>query len=211
VIYLYAVVERRAGPPAAAGLEDAPLEALRLDRLAVICSRHAEKVFAPQAEALWRHDRVVEEAMRGGPALPVRFGTTFDEERRALAALAAQAPRLARRLHEVRGCVELAVRVEPSSPWPTVAARTGIGYLGAKLERRRAARSLAEQALSPLDALAVASRRLAPSAAGLRASYLVPSARVERFADAVRGLCDRGLRVSCTGPWPPYSFVEDEV
>jgi hypothetical protein len=45
------------------------------------------------------------------------------------------------------------------------------------------------------------------------ASYLVPSDGVERFAEQVRVVADRHpeLWLSCTGPWPPYSFVELEV
>ena len=45
------------------------------------------------------------------------------------------------------------------------------------------------------------------------ASYLVPTDGVERFAEQVRTVADRHpeLWLSCTGPWPPYSFVELQV
>ena len=42
------------------------------------------------------------------------------------------------------------------------------------------------------------------------AAYLVTRGDVERFKDAVdeHAAGDRGLQLLCTGPWPPYSFVE---
>jgi hypothetical protein len=43
-----------------------------------------------------------------------------------------------------------------------------------------------------------------------RAAYLVERDAVESFAAAVARLqkANIGLSILCTGPWPPYSFVE---
>jgi hypothetical protein len=46
----------------------------------------------------------------------------------------------------------------------------------------------------------------------LDAAFLVPAARSARFRRLVeresRALARQGHRVTLTGPWPPYSFVE---
>jgi hypothetical protein len=56
----------------------------------------------------------------------------------------------------------------------------------------------------PLDAFARASTATRGGAA-----YLVPAADVEAFAARVRALQHEhpAADLSCTGPWPPYSFV----
>ncbi|MEA2125464.1 MAG: Gas vesicle synthesis protein GvpL/GvpF, partial [Solirubrobacteraceae bacterium] len=43
----------------------------------------------------------------------------------------------------------------------------------------------------------------------LAAAYLVPAADVRPFTDRVATIRDAHpeLDFSCTGPWPPYSFV----
>jgi Gas vesicle synthesis protein GvpL/GvpF len=44
------------------------------------------------------------------------------------------------------------------------------------------------------------------------ASYLLPSDRVGVFTAEVEQLQQRHpqLSLTCTGPWPPYSFVSEE-
>jgi hypothetical protein len=60
--------------------------------------------------------------------------------------------------------------------------------------------------------LARASRQRAADSPSepLRAAYLVDRNRIEQFALEVAGLQESrpDLRLLCTGPWPPYSFID---
>jgi Gas vesicle synthesis protein GvpL/GvpF len=44
----------------------------------------------------------------------------------------------------------------------------------------------------------------------MRGAYLVDASDVEAFSAAVRGLqeAEPSLLITCTGPWPPYSFTQ---
>lgn len=213
MIYLYAVTEAGAGAPDCPGLEDEPLEVLEQAGLAGLHSAHAHADFAPEPASLWRHDTVVETAMHRGPVLPARFGTTFGDTASMAAALDRDRDRLRRQLDAVRGCVELAVRVSlPVSATATPSG--GSEYLLSKLTRVQEQQSAVRQTLDPLAARAVRARKFPAGSEGgdLTASYLVRTEDVEGFAAAVRMLSGRHceLSLSCTGPWPPYSFVGEE-
>src|SRR5436305_4987117 len=116
MIYLYAVTETPAEPPGCAGLEDEPVRVLSARELAGIYSDHDRGTFDPEPDALWRHDHVVEAAMARGAVLPARFGTTFADTAGLAAALVRDQSRLHHRLEQVRGCVELAVRLSLPGP-----------------------------------------------------------------------------------------------
>lgn len=213
MIYLYAITGADADMPPGSGLGDEPLRRLSRRGLAALYSAHEQAGPRPDPEALWRHDQVIEAAMERGPVLPVRFGTTLADVDALTQVLEGEAHRFLGQLERVRGCVELAVRVGlPPSELP--APISGRDYMQLRLNDRRAREDAADRTLMPLAELAMSTRR-PPEAAGgetLKASYLVREHEVERFADQVRKLQDRHLELSlsCTGPWPPYSFVDEE-
>jgi len=218
VIYLYAITWSRCGTPEGAGLEGSPLFAVRFEDLVAVCSRHHAGELRARPETLWRHDDVVERTRLRGPTLPIRFGSTFPDERAAMEALPGRADAFRAQLERVEGCVELAVRVGiPGTSGPP--REEGGAFLRARLERQREMRAAAERALPPLDELAVACRRGEPPADRrcLTASYLVRQSDVEQFVREVRRIArtpagEAGeLSVSCTGPWAPYSFVGEET
>ena len=104
---------------------------------------------------------------------------------------------------------------------------TGAGYLARKKAERDAATELAEHARETVAALydrlasraRQAKRRSAtepPADAGpllLDAAFLVPRARARAFraqaAREARALAKDGYGLTLTGPWPPYTFVQD--
>ena len=96
--------------------------------------------------------------------------------------------------------------IAPSGPTPNgTTGATGAEYIRAKAHRTEAARLLHE----PLAFLARESvMQSGPEM--LRAAYLVDREAVESFVGLVRRLQEthEGLRVLCTGPWPPYSFAQ---
>jgi hypothetical protein len=178
MIWPYAICEAREAPPA-------PLEAVREGALMAVFGRE-------EPEALWEHERVVERLMDGGALLPMRFGSSVEDEDELRAVLRERHDRLTGALARIGDRVELGVRVLGTA---TEAPTTGRDYLQARLSVSRLDAALAE--------LAAESRRRPPRRGELlRAAYLVDPADVPRFRAAA------GDAV-CTGPWPPYSFVGD--
>lgn len=219
MIYLYAITEPSADISDCHGHDDQPLELLVADGLAGVYSSHVELECGPDPAMLWRHEEVVERLMARSAILPARFGATFPDADALAQALSPEAHRLRAQLERVRGCVELAVRVNGPSERGSLAgegdaggAGDGRDYLRSKLAEQRERDSLAQRTLVPLSKLAADSRRHQPArdSGVITASYLVPERDISRFADEVRLLQreNEELVLSCTGPWAPYSFTE---
>jgi hypothetical protein len=177
--------------------------------LAVV-SRHQRLPEWRSLDALWLHERVVEALMAERAVLPMRFGTRLPDRNGVRAVLATRRESLLDALDRVRGRVELAVRAIrlPAGAAAATGSITGVEYLRARLRSTRSAASLHQR----LAALAVATHRWPEHAPGelLRASYLVDQPAVVWFCHAVERLQDGHPEAAllCTGPWPPYSFIE---
>lgn len=109
----------------------------------------------------------------------------------------------------------------------TAKAASGAAYLSRKKAHRDAAAELATRAHETVAALydrlaskaRLARRRSArelPAQGGallLDAAFLVPKSRARTFrasaAREARSLAPHGYTVTLTGPWPPYTFVQD--
>jgi hypothetical protein len=197
VIELYAITDDPAPP-------NPPLRAVNADGLTALCAPARQREMT--AEVLWEHEAVVESLMEERDLLPMRFGTLVEDDEAAIRALVERREELRKGLDRVRGAVELAVRAEASSPGDLAPTGTsGAEYIRAKAHRTEAARLLHE----PLAFLA----RESVIQAGpelLRAAYLVDREAVDGFVGLVRRLQEThdGLRILCTGPWPPYSFAQ---
>jgi Gas vesicle synthesis protein GvpL/GvpF len=219
---MYAITQADHPVPTLFGFEEAPLRAIAREGLGVVVSDVAAAV-EPTEDALRRHEAVVEELMRGGPALPMRFGSAVGDDAAAAAALCEREAEWATGLEGVRGAVELGVRVlwdpvaEPEDPAPgpageaTAARGAGTAYLMRRLDRDRRSEELADELHAPLAAMARQSTRrlLVTPRLLLSAAYLVEDDEIEGFRDRVDEL-DADIdevAVICTGPWPPYSFV----
>ena len=214
MIYLYTITEACAPIPPCDGLQDAPLRRARCNEVAGIYSEHEQLDPRPNPDSLWRHEHVIEAAMSEGAALPVRFGTTFADEDALCVELQRHGRRLYAQLERLRGCVELAVRVGFREP-DNEAVSSGRDYLETRLAARRREQQIVRGTLAPLAELAVHTRSEEGRSSGevVCASYLVPGDGVEYFAQQVEVVAARNpeLWLSCTGPWPPYSFVELEA
>jgi hypothetical protein len=197
VIELYAITDDPAPP-------DPPLRALKVDGLTALCAPAQRREMT--AEVLWEHEAVVESLMEERDLLPMRFGTLVEDDEAAIRALEERREELRRGLDRVRGAVELAVRAEAIAPSsPSSAGMTGAEYIRAKAHRTEVARLLHE----PLAFLARESV-VQPGPELLRAAYLVDREAVDGFVGLVARLQEThdGIRVLCTGPWPPYSFAQ---
>jgi hypothetical protein len=219
VLYVYAVTDSFPGS-AATGLHGAPLRAVECGPVRAVVSEHTVAP-EPGEDLLWAHERVVEELMEGATILPMRFGTTVEGPEALVAMLEPRQEEFDAALERVRGAVELSVRAElPSAAEPVEAESRltrhfgpGTAYLLERAGRQRRGEEAVESIHRPLAALARRSMRKAggrdPRA--FKAAYLVDDDAVETFGERVGKLNASGdIRVSCTGPWPPYSFVSEE-
>jgi hypothetical protein len=186
------------------------------------------------ARAALAHEEVVESFVNVPALVPMRLFTIFTNDARALEHIARDRGRLQTILKRVAHHDEWGIRVildRERAVAPRTAARRGGGgsgarYLAGKKAIRDATASLAEKSreiVSDLyDGLArhssLARRRGArelPLERGpllLDAAFLVDRSRSRRFRSVLsreaRRLGGDGYRVTLTGPWPPYSFLE---
>lgn len=204
-VYLYGITDgHRPRLPDGVGL-------LRVDGIGGVYGPAPEEEARPTEDALWAHERVVEALMDDGAVLPARFGTVVADLERLEEELLRRKAEFARALERVRGRVELGVRAAWIGQRPAGGrAASGRDYLEHKLELQQATASLHE----PLARLAVEStvRVLPGPDLTLVAAYLVDREAVAPFREEAERLARtlEGVRLACTGPWPPYNFTAGE-
>jgi gas vesicle protein GvpL/GvpF len=208
VIHVYGIVEELDSLPPVGGVGDGPLELRRIGDLELVVSEvPGEEV---TQEAVLQHAEVVEGLMsRSRAVLPAQFSRPFRGDEELASAVGAKAPDLERRLSEVRGCVELGLRVvAPAAESAPASADSGVDYLRARLDEERQRSRLLEELDGPLSHLAQAATGGSASGAVLDRAYLVRREDVSAFLGTVRDLeaAHPELTIACTGPWPPYSF-----
>jgi hypothetical protein len=220
VLYVYAVTGDSSGS-LPTGLHGAPLRTIGSGPLRAVVSEH-EVAPAADRDLLWAHEQVVEELMERATILPMRFGSTVEGPAAVVAMLEQRREEFNATLERVRGAIELSVRAqlpaegEPAdTDWPLPSrAGPGTAYLFERARRRRRGEAATDLVHRPLALLARRSRLMAghgdPSE--FKAAYLVDEGKVEAFSQRVGRLNTTlgDVRVSCTGPWPPYSFVAEE-
>ena len=215
MLYLYGLIARRPLPDRR-GLEGAPLRRFDATWISAVTSG-LDEMPAASEENLWTHESVLEALLQDGPVLPLRFGVAYASERELVRELDDRGSALGAALERVRGKVEVGVRVlDTGSHERSLPAETGPGpgtrYLLARLQRSRDAAERSQpirDALAPL-ASAVRTRLLPQPDTLLSAAYLVDAGKVAAFEQAATGIessCD-SVAVLCTGPWPPYHFVD---
>jgi hypothetical protein len=162
----------------------------------------------PSAEALLAYERVLETLMEEHTLLPMRFGSVLAGEDELEELLTARRDEFSVSLARVRGRVELGIRAR--LPAETSKPESGRAYLAAKLATRRSAADLHAE-LAPLAADSTY-RVTSDPEPGFAGSYLVDRDRLDAFRrafDAMRAERPQ-LGLTCTGPWPPYSFTRAE-
>src|ERR671930_127937 len=168
VIYLYAIAEELDGLPDLRGLDGAPLGRRRVEGLDLVVSEHDGSEVAASEEAVLAHARVVEALVeRSGALLPARFGRGFRDEAALREAIEGRTASLRDALAQVRGCVEVGVRVLAPEPAPPPTAEWGRAYMEARLARSEETERLAGELHEPLAALAHAATRTVGATARL--------------------------------------------
>jgi gas vesicle protein GvpL/GvpF len=185
------------------------------------------------SRAAMAHETVVESFI-GAPALvPMKLFTIFTSDARALEHLRIDRPHVDRVLQRVRDHHEWGVRMileranGPKKGTNEGSIRSGTAYLSVKKSQRDRAMQLSQEARNTTAELyerlvgcATASKRRTsseqPVTGGpllLDAAFLVRRSQAARFrrlvAREANSLGARGYRVTLTGPWPPYSFIQD--
>ena len=222
-VYVYALLGDTPRPDPGAGLGAEPLRVVRVGDVLAAVGDMPERPAVSEA-ALRGHDAVVRRLAGAVDAiLPVRFGALLTEG--ALAdALAARAGELRRALELVAGREQMTLRVFGESaatvkqPAP-VGGDVGPGarYLEERRRQWRHAHAAAEiDALRPaLEVLVRAERVQRHDAPPLLASvyHLVDRARTADYLAAVEhGTAALApVRVTATGPWPPYAFAPEAL
>lgn len=234
MIYLYAITEAIEQPlEALCGVDFAPLSYLHQGRLTAVVSRVSSPVLVPTPRRLWQHEQVVETVMNLHPVVPARFSIIVPDEETVSSRMEDLNPVLVDDLERLRGCVELSLRVirlwepfasgdgmaEEASPDLVATEKIGRTFDVARraaeaqrLANRRRNESLGELINRPLSACALDHRLAVKEGPGLviKAAYLVEKSRLGAMQAAVKRLMKTypNLHFLCTGPWPPYHFVQ---
>jgi hypothetical protein len=199
MFYMYAVVE---GLPAAwrpppALTPTATVERHPLGSLLVLGST-LDAVPAANPKTLALHHDVVASALDALAVLPFRYGTAVadDEGDRWLGS---QHAALEAALTQVRGCVEMSVKL--------LRLDSGVEEAG---PGERELKSLAEQIVSRAG---IEQWRYRPAGTGgnvvASVAFLLPRTELAEFLARIAPVASRavGVAVVPTGPWPAYSFV----
>jgi hypothetical protein len=221
-LYLYALL---AEPPAGAlpaGLRGEPLHLVTCEGLmAVVGEADAPPEVTPSA--LRDHDAAVRAlASLSAALLPARFGSIAGDERQLCEAVRPHGPALREALEAVRGCDQMTLRFSRADGAERIDAEEpdeggpGTRYLA---QRRAAAGDPAAlpEIRPVLDALAPfvrGERRQRHERPPLLASvyHLVPRDGTEAYRGALRAAtASAAVRVSSSGPWPPYAFAPDAL
>ena len=224
VLYLYALVSSPPRGDLGRGLRRERLEILPGRGFQVILGRMEAPPDAPTPGVIRRHDATIRRIVAATDAvLPMRFGAIVADEDAATQALMPRARELARRLRHVRAREQMTLRLfssrtpsRPERPLPPTGTRLGPGARYLTARARQSAR-VEPSELGPirlaLRGLVADERVQCHATPPLVASvyHLVPrgvSARYRRrVVQAARGLA--ALRLTVSGPWPPYAFGDD--
>lgn len=232
-LLVYCIVNGSAAPPGdSRGVLGGELRRITHGALAAVVSPITEvaKVTAPASAELLDYERAIRAQHAVADVVPMRFGGLLPGEEAVRAHLDAQGPTYLRALARIAGCVELGVRAL-LSPLPPPAAteeaamprpRSGAEYLKARRQRYSSESQLREHCaeveqllLSRVASLCREHRaELSPPRAGEPTLYslyfLVPREQVPAFRAALSPLPDAvGARLTLSGPWPTYNFVND--
>jgi len=181
------------------------------------------------------HEAAVESFLSADAVLPMKLFTMFETDERARTHIVRTRAAVNRLIARVTRMDEWGVRVamrrpvaERSRPRRAAAPpASGSSYLQGKKEQRdrvvhraQRARAVAADLFDELAAHAAEARRRpateVPADGGplvLDAALLVPRSGTAKLKNAAarqaRALSPEGYAVSLTGPWPPYSFMQD--
>jgi hypothetical protein len=213
VLLLYAIVPADRVPPSAGS--PGGLSVLAHRSVAALYDERDEPP-STSREELVEFGRAVTEIWTAAPCLPVRYGTVLASREQLRELLEQREEEWRERLLVVAGNAELLVHVrDESAPRLAQPARGEPGAGREYLLSRAAARRHTESMLEDLTAhLAPHCRELRQLRASdeVRLACLVPAEDTDKFRAALDAwaAAQDSRRVTVTGPWPPFSFTEED-
>lgn len=200
MFYMYAVVEglSAAWRPPPAVTSSATVERRPLGALGVLGST-VDAVPPASPKTLALHHDVVASALDSLALLPFRYGTAVGDGESEMW-LGEQRAALETALAQVRGCVEMSVKL----------LRLDSGGEPPAGPRESELRALADQLV---DRAGIEQWRYRPAGTGgnvvASVAFLLPRTELAEFLARIAPIASRavGVAVVPTGPWPAYSFV----
>ena len=211
-LYVYGIVDRSMRVRAR-GIFGHTLRTVRAAGLLAIVES-ASRPPKASLQKLRAQSRVVAAIVaRGADVLPARFGAFVPSAGDLEKALADRRAELARALADVRGCLQMTVRVRATAePHRRVTARSGGAYLRARAAQARARRrdpllrALARAASPYVRATRIEWHERVPLAS---MHHLVPRAKLDAYESAIaREVERRGAHAVLSGPIAPFAFAE---
>lgn len=208
------------------GIGGKPVSLIVEDSLAAAASLLPKRELTPAAADLLDCAGVVEAFYRIQAVVPMRFGCIFDDETEVRHFLHERREEFHALLSQLKGMVEMGVRVIPrqengnnSHRLLPGRAAAGTDYLAVRRDHyaavERETRNLEEigrQIRTSLSELLVQSREESKTSAGggiFSLYFLIQRSSIDAFhrkISQIRPKLCGGILVS--GPWPPYNFVE---
>jgi len=208
------------------GIGGKPVSLIVEDSLAAAASLLPKRELTPTTADLLACEGVVEAFYRIQAVVPMRFGCIFDEETEVRRFLHERREEFHALLSQLKGMVEMGVRIMPrqengNDSHRLLSGRSAAGtdYLAVRRDHyaavEREARNLEEigrQIRTLLSELLVQSRQESRTSAGsgiFSLYFLIQRSSIDAFhrkISQIRPTLARGILVS--GPWPPYNFVE---
>jgi gas vesicle protein GvpL/GvpF len=211
----------------APGISGTPVRLLKTEGFSVLASDLDADMVQVTPENALAHAAVVRSILDRTTPLPFRFGTLVTEQQ-LVSYLSARKRALETKLAEVRGCVEMSVKIiRPSSaPESEANDQTNQGAGTSFLAQKR--REILGGEQSAADASTI-SAWLHDQISGLireeqvtlrpteklvlTAAHLVERAKVKKYRENMAEACQSrpDLHFLSSGPWPPYSFANIEL
>ena len=199
MILVYALTSPTAAVPR-------PLRRITVDSIGAVV-QIVGRAPRPTESALRRFDRLLKSLAASTPAiLPVRFGTAIADLDELTFILQARQATLRRSLRNVRGRVQMTLRLANSQrPTPNAQpSKSGAEYLRSRAAERQV------PAFAPLRAAVrrwVKDERVEKQGRLATVYHLIPRGSVPAYRRALDAAArDADLRVVVSGPWPPYAF-----
>jgi hypothetical protein len=225
-VYLYAVLAEAPAGALPSGLGGEPVRLVACDDLLAAVGDLASAPAVDEA-SLRAHDGAVRRLAAGASALlPARFGSMAADEGQLCDALRPRLDAFREGLRAVRGCEQMTLRfarldgagpeaASSAASTPSAAAGPGTRYLDARRASAGDPRAIPEvrDVLDALAPLVRGERWERHDHPPLLASvyHLVARESLDRYRTAVASASEAaGVRVTSSGPWPPYAFAPDE-
>lgn len=232
-IYLYCLAEPTATlPDSLHGLSGALVRRLNIKDFSLMVSDFPEPVIPVTRENALAHAAVIQNVLKATTPLPFRFGALVTEQQLENY-VSARHEALRSKLEQVRGCVEMNVKILSDRNWteePLVneaPEKPGTAFLSAKRleilggearaeETKRVAEWLNGQLAEVVRETHLKTSPIPANTANkliLDAAHLVERERVDEFR--MRVTDSRGQRPDLhflvSGPWAPYSFANMDL